>query len=484
MGELKDKAMSGVKWNAIGRFSTQGVNFVIGLILARLLSPSDYGVVGMVGIFFAIAQTFIDSGFGSALIRKNDCNDADYSTAFYFNIIVAIVCSICLSLVSPYIADFFNTPILKDIVRVMSLNMLVGSFAIVHSTKLTHSIDFKSQAKVGLVTAIISGAAGILMAYKGFGVWSLVYQNLIATIVRVILLFIYTKWVPQWKFSKESFRYLFGFGSKILTASLLHTIYSNMTTLIIGKAYTAKDLGFYTRGQSLASFPSTNISGILQSVTYPVLSKIQDDDKHLIESYRKLISMTSMVVFFGMFLLAALAKPLIVTLLTDKWQDAVIYLQIFCFGYMFNHINSMNLNILYVKGYSNLVLKLEIIKKTISISMILVAIPLGPLAICIASSIYAHVAVVINTYYTGKLFGLGYVKQVKDFSRYIICSFCSVLPACLLLFANIHNILQIIVGGIFASVIYYILLRKDPHMNEFIALIKKAINIHLLYDDK
>lgn len=473
MGELKDKAISGVKWNAIGRFSTQGVNFVIGLILARLLSPSDYGVVGMVGIFFAIAQTFIDSGFGSALIRKNDCNDADYSTAFYFNIIVAIVCSICLSLVSPYIADFFNTPILKDIVRVMSLNMLVGSFAIVHSTKLTHSIDFKSQAKVGLVTAIISGAAGILMAYKGFGVWSLVYQNLIATIVRVILLFIYTKWVPQWKFSKESFRYLFGFGSKILTASLLHTIYSNMTTLIIGKAYTAKDLGFYTRGQSLASFPSTNISGILQSVTYPVLSKIQDDDKHLIESYRKLISMSSMVIFFGMFLLAALAKPLILALLTDKWLNAVIYLQIFCFGYMFDHINSMNLNILYVKGYSNLVLKLEIIKKTISISMILAAIPLGPLAICIAGTLYTQIAVVVNTYYTGKLFGMGYIKQMKDFIKYFIASCVSVFPAFIMTYMSISYILQLIIGGLFSCFIYYYINRKDLCWNQLLSLLKQ-----------
>lgn len=474
MGELKDKAISGVKWNAIGRFSTQGVNFIIGLILARLLSPSDYGVVGMVGIFFAIAQTFIDSGFGSALIRKNDCSDADYSTAFYFNIVVAIVCCICLSIVSPYIANFFDTPILKDIVRVMSLNMLIGSFAIVHSTKLTHSIDFKSQAKVGLITAIISGSAGILMAYNGFGVWSLVVQNLISTIVRVILLFIYTKWVPQWQFSKESFRYLFGFGSKILTASLLHTIYSNMTTLIIGKVYTAKDLGFYTRGQSLASFPSTNISGILQSVTYPVLAKIQNDDRHLIESYRKLISMISIVIFFGMFLLAALAKPLISTILTDKWHEAVIFLQIFCFGYMFDHINSMNINILYVKGYSNLVLKLELIKKTISISMILVAIPFGPLAICIACTIYTHIAVVINTYYTGKLFGLGYVKQVKDFIKYFLISGISALPAFILSFTSLSEIIQLVLGIFLSISIYIIVLRKDRYLIDLFDIIKRT----------
>lgn len=477
MGELKDKAISGVKWNAIGRFSTQGVNFIIGLILARLLSPSDYGVVGMVGIFFAIAQTFIDSGFGSALIRKNDCTDTDYSTAFYFNVLVGLVCCILLFLASPFIANFFNTPILKDVVRVMSLNMLVGSFAIVHGTKLTHSIDFKSQAKVGLLTSILSGSVGIIMAYKGLGVWSLVFQNLIATIIRVTLLYIYTKWLPIWQFSKDSFHYLFSFGSKILTASLLHTIYSNMTTLIIGKTYTARDLGFYTRAQSLASFPSTNISGILQSVTFPVLSKIQDNDEHLIDSYRKLMSMTSIVIFWGMCLLAALSKPLVVTLLTDKWLDAVIYLQIFCFGYMFDHICQLNLNILYVKGYSNLVLRLELIKKTISISMILVAIPIGPLAICVAGTLYTHIAVFINTYYTGKLFGLGYCKQMQDLFKYFACSFVSIVPTFIMTYSNISNILQIFVGSLSSLCIYYILLKKDAILAELLDLIKTSLKL-------
>ena len=475
MGELKDKAISGVKWNAIGRFSTQGVNFIIGLILARLLSPSDYGVVGMVGIFFAIAQTFIDSGFGSALIRKNDCTDTDYSTAFYFNVIVGLVCCILLWIASPFIADFFNTPILKDLVKVMSLNMFVSSFAIVHGTKLTHAVDFKSQSIIKLITAIISGVCGVLMAYKGFGVWSLVYQQLIATGLRVVLLYVVTKWLPKLEFSKGSFKYLFNFGSKILAASLLHTIYANMTTMIIGKFYSAKDLGYYSRGESLATYPSTNITGILQSVTYPVLSKIQDDDEHLIQSYRKLISMTSLVIFFGMFLLAALAKPLIVTLLTDKWLDAVIYLQIFCFAYMFDHICALNLNILYVKGYSNLVLKLEVIKKTISISMILAAVPFGVMAICIARALYTQIAVVINTYYTGKLFGLGYVKQVKDFSKYLIYSIIAVIPAFLITLINVHNVVQLIAGCACACLIYYMLLHNDAYLKELIALIKKSV---------
>lgn len=475
MGELKDKAISGVKWNAIGRFSTQGVNFIIGLILARLLSPSDYGVVGMVGIFFAIAQTFIDSGFGSALIRKNDCTDEDYSTAFYFNVIVGLVCCILLSVVSPFIANFFDTPILKDLIKVMSLNMFIGSFAIVHSTKLTHSVDFKSQSIVNLLTAVLSGTMGIFMAYKGFGVWSLVFQQLIATILRVLFLYIATKWVPKREFSKDSFKYLFNFGSKILTASLLHTIYANMTTMIIGKFYSAKDLGFYSRGESLATYPSTNITGILQSVTYPVLSKIQDDDEHLIQSYRKLISMTSLAIFFGMFLLAALARPLIVTLLTDKWLDAVIYLQIFCFAYMFDHICALNLNILYVKGYSNLVLKLEIIKKTISISMIIAAVPFGVMAICIARALYTQIAVVINTYYTGKLFGLGYVKQVKDFSKYLVFSVIAVIPAFLFTYLSISGIIQLLLGGGVAAILYIIFLYKDVYFIELIQIVKNAL---------
>lgn len=475
MGELKDKAISGVKWNAIGRFSTQGVNFIIGLILARLLSPSDYGVVGMVGIFFAIAQTFIDSGFGSALIRKNDCTDTDYSTAFYFNIIVGLVCCILLSFASPFIAVFFDTPILKDIVRVMSLNMLISSFAIVHSTKLTHSVDFKSQSLINLVTAIVSGSFGVFMAYNGLGVWSLVFQNLVASVLRVIFLITITRWLPSRVFSKASFNYLFNFGSKILAASLLHTIYANMTTMIIGKYYSAKDLGFYSRGESLATYPSTNITGILQSVTYPVLAKIQDDDEQLIRAYRKLISMTSLVIFFGMLLLAALARPLIVTLLTDKWLDSIIYLQVFCFAYMFDHICALNINLLYVKGYSNLVLKLEVIKKTISISMIVASMPFGVLAICVSRAFYTQIAVVLNTYYTGKMFDLGYIKQVKDFSKYLLCSMISVAPAFMLTYTNLNNIVILIVGISISCLVYMLLLRKDQCFIELMKMIKGSL---------
>ena len=472
MGELKEKTLSGVKWNAIGRFSTQGVSFVVGVLLARILSPSDYGVVGMIGIFMAIAQTFIDSGFGSALIRKQDCTDADYSTAFYFNIVVGVVCYLILFFSSPLIADFFNTPILKDVVRVLSINLLLGALTIVQRARLTAAVDFKSQAKVSLVATIVSGVVGLFMAYRGYGVWSLVYQHVTSTLVTTILFWVITKWCPQRLFSIESFKYLFGFGSKILSASLLHTIYSNLTTILIGKFYTPNDLGYYSRGESLATLPSSNITGILKSVTYPILSKIQDDDARLIQVYRKYIRMTSMLIFFGMFLLAALAKPLILTLLTDKWANSVIYLQVFCFAYMFDHLCQLNLNILYVKGRSDLVLRLEVIKKTISISMIIAAIPFGVLAICISRALYTQIAVIINTYYTGKLFGLGYVAQVKDFIKYFLYSFLSVLPAFLLSHTSFSSVLVLILGAMIACAMYWFLLRKDKNLIEVFGLLK------------
>ncbi len=473
MGNLKEQTISGVKWNVISRFSSQGISFIIGLILARLLVPADYGIVGMVGIFFAIANTFIDSGFGSALIRKNNCSETDYSTAFYFNTIVGLACCVILSISAPFIADFFNTPILKKIIVVMSINMFIGSLTIVQGTRLTKAVDFKSHAKISIISTLVSGTIGITLAYNGAGVWSLIWQGVTASIIRAICLSYITRWYPKWCFSRNSFKYLFNFGGKILIASLLHTIYSNLSTLIIGKFYSPKDLGFYTRGENMATLPSTNITGVLQGVTYPILSKIQDDEKRLIEVYRKYISITSLVIFFAMLLLAALAKPLIITLLTDKWSDCIIYLQIFCIALMFDHICQLNLNILYVKGRSDLVLRLEVIKKTISISMLIAAIPFGVLAMCITRAIYTQIAIIINTYYTGKLFGLGYWTQVKDYSMYLILSLIAISPAIALTLTDLHPTLILIAGSAIAVSTYWIMLRKDDNYKEIISIIKR-----------
>jgi O-antigen/teichoic acid export membrane protein len=472
MSRIKDDTISGIKWSAIGRFSVQGVNFLLGLLMARLLTPEDYGTIGMLGIFMAIAGTFVDSGFSNALIRKIDRTETDFSTAFYFNIVVGLVCYGILFIVAPYIAIFFNTPILKDVVRVISLNIFINSLTIVQNAKLTIELDFKAQAKISLIATFVSGIFGLILAYTGFGVWALAFQSVTYNILSAILLWIVTKWRPTASFSKTSFLNLFSFGSKLLASGLLHTLYSNATTLVIGKYYTSKDLGYYSRGEQFASLPSMNITGILQRVTFPIFSKLQTDDSRLIQVYRKYICISSMIIFFGMFLLTALAKPIIVTILTDKWSNSIIYLQVFCFALMFDHLCQLNLNLLQVKGHSGLFLRLEIIKKIISLAILIAAIPFGVFAICVSKVIYTQIAVYINTYYTGKLFGLGYIAQIKDFSKYFIYSIVAAFFAYLLTLTPLPHLLNICLGSSIAVGVYLYLLRKDIYMLEVLELTK------------
>ena len=473
MDNLKSETISGVKWTAIEKFSTQIVNFLLGLLLARLLSPSDFGTIGMLGIFMAISGTFIDSGFSSALIRKPEISDKDYSTAFYFNIVVGLICYAIMFVCSPLIARFFDMPILNGIVKVYSVTLFINSLTSVQYAKLNRELNFKLQARISFVSALVTGILGVVLAYLGLGVWALVWQSIASAVLRALLLWIFAHWHPTSRFSKESFKYLFSFGSKLLAAGLLHTLYSNLSTLAIGKFYTSNDLGYYSRGNQFATLPSSNITGILQKVTFPLLAKIQNDDERLIAVYRKYIRTTSCGIFFLMTLLAALAKPLICMLLTDKWATAAIYCQLFCFALMFDHICQLNLNLLYVKGRSDLILRLEIIKKSIAFAILCAAIPFGVKAICISSIIYTQVAVFINTYYTGRLYSLGYFTQMRDYGKYFIIAIASCLPGYLLTLSEMSEILVLFSGVVAAIFLYGLFLCKD---DTFLELIKSAAN--------
>ena len=475
MSSIKNDTLSSFKWGIIGRFSTQGVNFLLGLIMARILTPEDYGTIGMIGIFIAIASTFVESGFSNALIRKLNRTETDFSTAFYFNIIVGLVAYGILFIAAPYIAIFFQSPILKSIVRVISLNIFIGSFAIVQNARLTIDLDFKSLAKISLISTLVSGVLGVILAYKGFGVWALAYQSVTSNLLSMILLWIKAKWWPKEHFSRDSFHNLFSYGSKLLASSLLHTLYCNMTTLVIGKVYSSKDLGYYSRGEQFATLPSSNITNVLQRITFPILSKLQNDSARLIQIYRKYIRITSICIFFLMCLLAALAEPVIITLLTDKWANSIIYLQIFCFALMFDHICLLNLNLLQVKGRSDLFLRLEIIKKSISFTILMISIPFGVLTICLSKVLYTQIAVYINTYYTGKLFGLGYIAQIKDFAKYLFISLISVAPAYLLTYSPLPQLYILCIGSILAVALYLYFLRNDIYMQEIINIIKSFI---------
>lgn len=474
---IKQQTISGVKWSAIESYASQGIQFILGMIMARLLLPSDYGVIGMVAIFFAVAQSFVDSGFGEALIRKQNRTETDCSTVFYFNIVVSAICYAILFLLAPYIAVFFSEPILTDIVRVVGCTIIINSFKIVQTARYTAAVDFKSIAKVTLISQLLSGIAGIAFAYNGFGVWALVYQNLLNSFLSCIILLGLSKWKPQLRFSFLSFKEMFNYGSKMLAAGLLHTLYVNINTLCIGKFYSPADLGYYSRGCQFPQLLGSNFTTVVQRVTFPILARIQDSDEQLIAVYRKYIKLVSMLIIFALMLLAALGKPIILFLLTDKWADAIIYLQIFTFAMMLDHVSQINLNLLKVKGRSDLVLRLEVIKKTISFVILFSSIPLGVLAICLSKVVYSQIAIIINTYYTGKLFGLSYLKQLRDFGAYFVYSFLACLPVYGLTYVEIPHFLMILVGILLSVPLYIglLLMCKDDIFKETCIEIKQKI---------
>lgn len=467
MTSVKEDTIKSVKWSAIEKFSTQAIQFVLGFIMARLLLPSDYGTIGMLAIFMAVSQSFIDSGFGSALVRKLDRTETDFSTVFYFNLLVACIFYGILFICAPYIADFFKTPILCSILRVYATTLIFGALMGIHNAKLTINLDFKAIAQRTVLSNIISGVVGIICAYYGMGVWSLVVSAILGSVINMLFVWIYLRWKPTLTFSWSSFKELGSFGSKLLASGLLHTIYTNLTTLVVGKCFSANDLGYYNRGTQFATFPVNTMNDVIKKVIYPILVNLQNDDDHLISVYRKYICFMSIPIFFGCMLLVSIAKPMIIILLTEKWAEAIIYLQIFAFAIMFDHICSINLELLMVKGRSDLFLRLEIIKKTISMAILFASIPFGVIGICVSKIIYTQIAVFINTYYTGKLFRLGYLTQLKDFSGYFFKSIIACIPGYLICtFTGLPNILTLILGLIIGTTLYILFLRKDKYTLE------------------
>lgn len=479
MGEIKKQTLSGVKWTAIQKFSIQGVQFILSIFIARMLTPADYGLVGMLAIFFAISQTFIDSGMATALIRKKDANQADFSTVFYFNIIVSSFFAIAIILCSTYIADFFKEPILSPMAKLSSLNLIIGAFGAIQSTQLTIQLNFKKPAKINFIAALISGLLCLGMAYIGYGVWALVWQSILANLIRVILLWVTSKWHPSLIFSINSFKNLFGFGSKLLGASLINTIYGQASTILIGKFYTPVDLGDFSRGKSLAALPTGIVSSIFETVTFPILSKIQDDKERLINVYSRYINLIMMLSSFLVFIMASLAKPIILLLLTSKWIGAVIFLQIYAFAVLVDPACLINCNLLKVLGRSDLLMKLEFIKKGIALALLFAAVPFGVEMMCWSSVIYGQFALFLNTYYNGKLLGLSYKKQVMGFLPYVIYSAISCGPAYLLSLFCQYNIISIILGGLLAIFIFLMILKikNDTLYAEYIKPIVTKIPI-------
>lgn len=411
---LKDKTVKGTFWSGIDNVAQFGVSFVVGIVLARLLSPDDYGLIGLTSILTSICTIFVYAGFTSALIRKKDANEDDYNTVFIVNFVMSILLYGLIFICSPLIADFFNRQELVDLTRVSSLGMVIGALAIVQQTRLTKQIDFKTQTIITLASSLISGVVGISMAFVGFGVWSLVSQALISQMLKTIFLWIHNKWIPKLYFSIRSFRELFGFGWKIMISNLLYTIWTDLYQVIVGKFYSPASLGQYTRAKQFSQLFSSNLTSVLQRVTYPVLSSIQDEKERLTLAYRRIIKVTMFVTAISMFFLGAVSEPLLYCLIGPQWHEAAVYLPLICISGSLYPLNAINLNMLQVQGRSDLFLGLEIIKKFIGIAPLVVCIFYGIIPMLYVNLITSMICYFLNSYFPGKLIGYTSWMQLKD----------------------------------------------------------------------
>lgn len=451
---LKQQTKKGLYWSFFNQFSNYGMQFCVGIVMARLLSPSDYGITALPGVFLAIAAVFQDSGMAGALIRKPEIEEKDYSTLFLYSIGMGILMYAALFFASPYIASYFETPVLIPLVRVTALTFLWGPITTVQYVILKRKLDFKTPTKISIATKIFSAIVGITMAYMGYGLWALVISGVLSGFLNLILIVWAVRWYPRTGWSNESFKYLWGYGNKMLASSLLETAYSNITPLFVAKYYSPADLGVYNRARNYAIMPSQNVTGVIQNVTFPVLSKMQDDDESLARNYRRMLKTTAFVVFPLMMLLAGLARPLIITMITAKWEACIILLQLLCFSLMWYPIHSINLNLLQVKGRTDLFFRLEVIKKIIGLSILVVTLPLGLVVFCIGGIISSLVCLAVNTYYTGKLINVGYLKQMRDLFPTLLLSLV-LFGVILALNQFISNyLLQILVGGTVGSLVY------------------------------
>lgn len=453
---LKKQTFHGVIWSAAERFSLQGVQFLIGIIMARLLTPDDYGLIGMLAVFMSISQVFIDGGMSVALVQLKERKESDFSTAFFLNLSISIAFYLILFFSAPLIARFFNQPLLEGITKVYTLCLVINSLAAVNKTKLTIAVDFKTLAKISVTSAIISGVIGIYFAYTGLGVWALVIQAIVSAVFMTLLSFFYVRWIPHFSlFTKDSFKSLFGFGSKLLIAQLISQVYTNLYSLAIGKKFIAASLGYYTRANQFTTLVSNNLTDILARVSLPVLSKVQDDDEQLVGIYSRYLKSAVFVVFPLVLGLCGVAKPLILVLLTDKWADSILLLQILCIGQLTTVVTQVNLNLLYVKGRSDLVLKLEIAKKSVAfLILVLTIIFCDIIGVCIGLTLYSYIAVCMNTYYTKKLLNYGLMDQIKDIFPYLALSVL-ILSECLFITCFIENSYISLTLSLVISVITY-----------------------------
>ncbi len=441
---LKDKTVKGIFWSAIEAFLGQGVTFIVGIILARLLTPAEYGLIGIVTIFTSIMLNIVDSGFSNSLIRKEHVSEQDYNTLFYFNLFVSVLMFVVLFLCAPTISDFFNLPQLVPLCRVTGLLLIFQALSITHYTILSREIDFKTKTKASVISSIVSGAVGIGMAYSGFGVWSLVAQLLSKQLFFSICLWMFKRWRPHPVFSLESLYYMWNFGWKLMLSGLLYSIWNQLYQAVVGRFYNPATLGQYSRSKEYANMFSGNLAVIVQRVSFPVLAKIQNDNERMVSAYRRVIKISMFVTSISLTIMGAISEPLIYCLIGPQWHEAASYLPLICLSLSFYPLNVLNLNMLQIQNRTDIFLYLEIIKKIIAILPICLGIFVSIYWMLIGTIITGVLSTILNGYYSGKSLDYSAWMQIKDvmpnyfiafiiafvvyFLKYIPASYWLILP--------------------------------------------------------
>lgn len=481
---LKQKTISGLTWSFIDNFFNLGFQFIIGIILARLLSPAEFGLIGMIVVFISVSQFLIDGGFSNSLVRKNDCTQTDYSTVFYFNLFTSLVLYLILFFLAKPISSFFKEPELFLIIRVIGFSLIIHGLGIIQRTILVKNIEFMLQTKISIISSVLSGILCIYMAYNGFGVWSLVWKTLAASFISTLLIWVWNRWSPVLIFNYRIFKEHFLFGYKLLLTSLINLIYQNIYYVIIGKFFSASELGYYTKAERFSNLPSSNITGVIQRVSFPVLSQMRDEPQKLKENYKMLIKSSMFITFVLMIGLAAIAKPLIVTLIGVKWSTSILYLQLLCFSAMLYPLQAFNLNIMMVMGRTDLSLKLEIINKLLVIPVILATISFGITAMLAGLIVISIVVYLINGYYSGKLIDYSLKEQVLDilpsFSIAIVIGSILFLETFILNFSlQVILLLQIFSGTVILIIISELFIFQ-PYLEIKGIVISRLIKMNIL----
>lgn len=454
---LKSKTVTGVGWSAADAIAGQGVSFLVSLVLARLLSPSEYGLIGIAMIFITILGGFVDCGFSNALIRKKEVSDKDYNTMFITNMVMSIVVFLILFFCAPSVADFFERQEVTSLLRVLSLTVVIQSVSLVQNTTLSKRIDFKTKTKATVIAAIISGTVGITTAFCGWGVWALAAHQITSQIVNTLCLCVLNRWLPSFKFNGESFRYMWGFGWKMMLSGFLDRVWAQLYQTVVGKCYTPETLGQYSRSKLFAQIFSANFTSIIQRVTYPALAEVQDDKQRMIAAYRKIIKVSMFITAVCMISLAAVSEPFIYCLIGEKWHQAATYLPLICVSMSLYPLHAINLNMLQVQGRSDIFLILEIVKKIIAIGPICLGIFIDIYWMLAGSIVTGIISFFLNSYYTGKNLGYTSWQQLKDIApSYGIASIIA-LSVYFFKFMPINNYVILLIQLAVGSLMFFFL---------------------------